>query len=91
MSRLSESSNDQALEQARSWMIGFERALSSFDYERLASECFEPKGFWRDLLAFTWNIKTLEGPESIQQMLDAVAPKIAASNFTISSATFNDK
>ena len=36
------------------------------------------EGYWRDLVAFTWNIKTLEGQEDIKEMLshtlEATAP-----------------
>jgi putative flavoprotein involved in K+ transport len=30
---------------------------------------FEPGGFWRDLVSFTWNIHTAEGQEAIRAML----------------------
>ena len=32
---------------------------------------FHEDSYWRDLVAFTWNLKTLEGPEEIAAMLDA--------------------
>jgi putative flavoprotein involved in K+ transport len=32
---------------------------------------FQPECYWRDLVAFTWNIKTLEGRDQIAAMLDA--------------------
>ncbi|MFM0501391.1 NAD(P)/FAD-dependent oxidoreductase [Paraburkholderia caffeinilytica] len=32
---------------------------------------FQPECYWRDLVAFTWNIKTMEGREQIGAMLDA--------------------
>ncbi|MGF6571275.1 putative flavoprotein involved in K+ transport [Paraburkholderia sp. GAS333] len=36
-----------------------------------AIELFQPECYWRDLVAFTWNIKTMEGREQIAAMLDA--------------------
>jgi putative flavoprotein involved in K+ transport len=36
-----------------------------------AVELFQPNCYWRDLVAFTWNIKTMEGREQIAAMLDA--------------------
>ena len=30
---------------------------------------FHADSYWRDLVSFTWNIKTLEGPEQIRDML----------------------
>jgi putative flavoprotein involved in K+ transport len=32
---------------------------------------FQPECYWRDLVAFTWNIKTMEGRDQIGAMLDA--------------------
>jgi putative flavoprotein involved in K+ transport len=41
-----------------------------------AAALFEPDGFWRDLVAFTWNIRTMEGRGEIAAMLDAQLPAI---------------
>src|SRR5450631_773312 len=47
----------------------FEAALVAGDLDSavgmFASECY-----WRDLVAFTWNIKTMEGRDSIRDMLE---------------------
>ncbi|KLU23845.1 FAD-dependent oxidoreductase [Caballeronia mineralivorans PML1(12)] len=48
----------------------FEAALKSGD-TAAAVALFQPDGYWRDLVAFTWNIKTMEGREQIAAMLDA--------------------
>ncbi len=34
-----------------------------------AAGLFEPGGYWRDIVAFTWNIRTLEGRDEIAAML----------------------
>jgi len=34
-------------------------------------ELFQPDCYWRDLVAFTWNLRTLEGKDDIRAMLDA--------------------
>jgi putative flavoprotein involved in K+ transport len=47
----------------------FDEALSQGDTEACA-ELFAVDSFWRDLVAFTWNIKTVEGPEGVKDMLD---------------------
>src|SRR5690242_4124934 len=52
------------------WLTAFENALTAGD-AAAASELFLDTSFWRDLVAFTWNIKTVEGPEQIQAMLEA--------------------
>ncbi|SOE98820.1 Predicted flavoprotein CzcO associated with the cation diffusion facilitator CzcD [Burkholderia sp. OK233] len=36
-----------------------------------AIQLFEPDCYWRDLVAFTWNIKTMEGRDQIAEMLSA--------------------
>jgi putative flavoprotein involved in K+ transport len=46
-----------------------------------AAQLFEPGGFWRDLVAFTWNIRTAEGQGEIQAMLAACLPTTAPRNF----------
>jgi putative flavoprotein involved in K+ transport len=50
------------------WLARFDAALKAGD-ARAAADLFEPGGYWRDLLAFTWNILTLEGREAIAAML----------------------
>jgi len=52
------------------WLSAFEIALSKADMAS-ATALFAPDGYWRDLLAFTWNIKTLEGRAAISAMLEA--------------------
>jgi putative flavoprotein involved in K+ transport len=47
-----------------------ERALSAGDVDAAVAE-FGEQCFWRDLLAFTWNIRTMEGPAQIRDMLKA--------------------
>ena len=47
-----------------------EAALKRGDTQA-AVDLFQPECYWRDLVAFTWNIKTLEGREQIAAMLDA--------------------
>jgi putative flavoprotein involved in K+ transport len=51
------------------WLSHFDQALSEGDTAE-AAELFAIDGFWRDLVAFTWNIKTVEGREGVKEMLD---------------------
>ena len=51
------------------WLSSFEAALTEGDSEAAAA-LFAEESFWRDLVAFTWNIKTVEGPAEIKEMLD---------------------
>ena len=66
----SEASGDHASESVRNWLARFDAALASGD-ARAASGLFAGECFWRDLIAFTWNIATMEGRERIEAMLDA--------------------
>ncbi|CAA0109407.1 putative oxidoreductase CzcO [Mycolicibacterium vanbaalenii] len=52
------------------WLADFEAALAVRDVQRVAA-MFAVDGFWRDLVSFTWNIKTLEGRDQIADMLGA--------------------
>jgi putative flavoprotein involved in K+ transport len=58
-----------AAAEVRQWLGRFEEALAAGD-SAAASELFLEDSFWRDLVAFTWNIKTVEGPAQVREMLD---------------------
>ncbi len=66
----------------RAWVSRFESALASpatADWSTVfADECY-----WRDFLAFTWNIITLEGREAIASMVRTQAGAIAATGFAL--------
>jgi putative flavoprotein involved in K+ transport len=55
---------------AVAWVEKLAAALSS-DTPTDAADLFEENGFWRDLIVFTWNIKTLEGRDAISDMIAA--------------------
>src|SRR5262245_31034514 len=57
-------------QQAAAWLARFAAALDRGD-AHAAADLFADECFWRDLVAFTWNIKTLEGKDEIQAMLTA--------------------
>jgi putative flavoprotein involved in K+ transport len=56
--------------QAATWLESLARALEARDVAA-AVNLFLDDCYWRDLLAFTWNIKTMEGREAIGDMLIA--------------------
>jgi putative flavoprotein involved in K+ transport len=70
MTRTLEHSTATPSPQARvdAWLADFEAALAVRDIDRVVGK-FAADSFWRDLVAFTWNIKTLEGREGIADML----------------------
>ena len=64
------------------WLDAFGSALQRGD-SKAAADLFEEQGFWRDLVTFTWNIKTMEGRAEIAQMLDATLASTAPSNWQV--------
>ena len=64
------------------WLDNFAGAVARGDYGA-ASALFGDDSYWRDLVSFTWNIKTAEGPRDIRAMLEATMPAARASNWTI--------
>ena len=52
------------------WLADFEAALAARDIDRVVA-MFATDSFWRDLVAFTWNIKTVEGRDGVADMLGA--------------------
>jgi putative flavoprotein involved in K+ transport len=51
------------------WLSLFDQALTLPD-AGAASRLFASDCFWRDLVAFTWNIKTVEGIDGVRDMLE---------------------
>ena len=54
------------------WLAHFERALAEAD-RALLSRLFHRDSYWRDLLALTWDIRTVGGAEAIAGELQAHA------------------
>ena len=57
-----------AAERVDAWLAAFQDALTARDVERAAS-MFLTQSFWRDLVAFSWNLTTVEGPEGVADLL----------------------
>ena len=62
------------------WLADFESALKARDVGKAAG-MFATGSFWRDLVSFTWNIKTVEGPEGVADMLNATLDRADPSGF----------
>ncbi len=62
---------------AEAWLASFGEALAKRDYARVAA-MMHTDGYWRDLLTFGWNFKTLHGVAEVEAWLfdavDANAP-----------------
>jgi putative flavoprotein involved in K+ transport len=73
----------------QSWLADFESALAAREIDRVAAK-FLPDSIWRDLVAFTWNIKTVEGRDGIADMLRARLADTDPSGFRIRETPAND-
>ena len=49
-----------------------------------AAALFAEDGYWRDLVAFTWNVKTCEGRAAVKKMLDATLPHVSPRKWRVS-------
>jgi len=67
---------------AGAWLADFASALES-NHVDAAIALFAPECYWRDLVAFTWNIRTQEGPEAIRAMLTARLADTQPSAFAV--------
>ena len=80
----------QPTEQLSEWLSHFSSALERSDFTS-AMGLFHKACYWRDLLAFTWNIKTAEGKEDIRSMLAATVAQTVPSRWQLAGeVTVND-
>ena len=72
----------QPSRRAQAWLDQFAAALASGQADAVLP-LFDADCYWRDLVAFTWNIRTQEGHAAIRDMLAARQADTAASNFQL--------
>ena len=68
------------------WLTKFEIALKNSNI-KAAAGLFDDECYWRDLVSFTWNIKTMEGRDEIETMLAATLSHVKPSNWKIEGTT----
>jgi putative flavoprotein involved in K+ transport len=66
----------------KTWLANFDKALKKKDY-KAAGALFGDDSYWRDLVSFTWNIKTAEGRDQIIAMMAATMPDLEPSHWTL--------
>ena len=71
------------------WLADFEAALAAGDIDRAVAK-FATDSLWRDLVAFTWNIKTVEGRDQIADMLGERLEGTEPSGFCIHEEATED-
>jgi cation diffusion facilitator CzcD-associated flavoprotein CzcO len=67
---------------ADAWLARFEDALATPD-DGLLNNLFHSDSYWRDVLALSWNIQTLNGADAILNELKARAPRAVPTGFAI--------
>ncbi|MEO5794899.1 MAG: NAD(P)/FAD-dependent oxidoreductase [Rhodoferax sp.] len=69
-------------QQVQAWLDRFGAALTAHDVDG-ALALFAPESYWRDLVAFTWNIKTVEGRDQIRDLLDSTLARVQPDHWQI--------
>jgi putative flavoprotein involved in K+ transport len=64
------------------WLAKFDETLTA-KHEEAAVKLFKKDCYWRDLIAFTWNIITLEGRPAIEAMLKDTLADLKPSHWQI--------
>jgi cation diffusion facilitator CzcD-associated flavoprotein CzcO len=64
------------------WLAQFESALATSD-DALLKSLFHPESYWRDVLALSWNLQTINGADAIIRELRAEAIGAAPRGFEI--------
>ena len=78
-------------QQVAEWLADFGAALARAD-AAAAAALFDTECYWRDLVAFTWNIKTLESQAAIREMLRARLTDVQPSGWQVDGdATATDE
>jgi putative flavoprotein involved in K+ transport len=67
---------------ADNWLAQFEDALAKSD-GGLLNSLFHPDSYWRDVLALSWNIQTVDGADAILKELRTHAPRAVPNGFAI--------
>ena len=67
---------------AENWLAQFGNALATSD-EALLTSLFHPDSYWRDVLALSWNLQTINGADAILRGLKADAGRAAPGVFRI--------
>lgn len=71
---------------ALDWLASFERALTAGDPDAAAA-LFQPDGYWRDVLSFTWHLRTHTGTDEIAAAFAAAIPETKPHSVTLRAST----
>jgi cation diffusion facilitator CzcD-associated flavoprotein CzcO len=71
-----------ARELVQGWLWEFESALANHDADA-AGSLFVENGWWRDLLCFTWDLRTFSGTTAITAALEQTVARTQARGFAL--------
>ncbi|GLS17426.1 FAD-dependent oxidoreductase [Labrys miyagiensis] len=74
--------NEDAGRRLSAWLDRFAAAAAKGDRLKLLS-LFGTDSYWRDLLAFTWNLHTAEGKQEIGEMIQATLERVQPNAFAL--------
>lgn len=74
---------------ADNWLAAFETALRQRDIPAVA-DLFATDCYWRDLVSFTWNLKTVEGRKGIADLLGETLDRTDPGSFATSEPAADD-
>jgi len=64
------------------WLVDFDAAIRAANWAG-ATELFADECYWRDLVSFTWNLKTVEHHAGVRNLLEARAADTAPTNWQV--------
>ena len=64
------------------WLTAFQKALTARDADAAAA-LFANESYWRDIVSFTWNITTVEGPAGVADLLRATLDDVDPAGFRV--------
>src|SRR6202166_1245765 len=67
---------------AENWLAQFESAIAKPDESSL-KPLFHPESYWRDVLALSWNLQTVNGADAVLRELTAHAGRATPRSFVI--------
>jgi cation diffusion facilitator CzcD-associated flavoprotein CzcO len=67
---------------AENWLAEFERAIAKPD-EPALKKLFHPESYWRDVLALSWHLQTINGADAILRELKAQIGRATPRSFVI--------
>ena len=74
---------------AKKWLSDFETSLKSGNFNAVTA-LFADECYWRDLVSFTWNLKTLEGKDEILSMLNSCLKDVEIKHFNLQEVNENN-